>query len=185
MSNKKPNHHKKAQTEILGLAIIVVFIAIGMLFVIKFSLNKSDEGPREQFINSELASNILNSMIDTHTSCRNLDFSALLKDCAENNPGKIRCTKSSYCVNPNDSSCSINNQNQQVYSCEFITDEINQTLINFMSLMGNNRNYLFTATLAEEEIISLANGECTVWESAYQPLPTYKGALNLRFQMCK
>ena len=54
-----------------------------------------------------------------------------------------------------------------------------------MSLMGNNRNYLFTATLPEEELISLSQGKCTVWESANQPLPTYKGSLNLRFQMCK
>jgi hypothetical protein len=176
--------NKKSQTEILGLAIIVVFIAIGMLFVIKFSLNKSNESPREQFITSELASNILNSMIDAHTSCRNLDFAALLKDCAENNPGKIKCTLNSYCNNPNNEACSINNQNTQVYSCEFIEKEINQTLINFMSLMGNSRNYLFTATLNEEEIISISNGQCTVWESAYQPLPTYKGSLNLRFQMC-
>ena len=108
---------KKAQTEILGLAIIVVFIAIGMLFVIKFSLNKPEERTREQFIRSELAANILNSMIDAHTSCRNLDFAALLKDCAENNPGKVRCTISSTCIHPNDESCSINNQNKQVYSC--------------------------------------------------------------------
>ena len=183
--NKRQKTNKRAQTEILGLAIIVVFIAIGMLFVIKFSLNKPDESTREQFIRSELAANILNSMVDAHTSCRNLDFAALLKDCAENNPGKIRCTLSSRCINPDGSSCSINNQNKQVYSCEFIQNEINQTLINFMSLMGNNRNYLFTATLSEEELMSLSHGQCTVWESAYQPLPTYKGSLNLRFQMCK
>jgi hypothetical protein len=177
--------NKKAQTEILGLAIIVVFVAIGMLFVIKFSMNPSEETHREQFIRSELAANILNSMIDAHTSCRNLDFAALLKDCAENNPGRIRCTLSSECSNPNDATCSINQKTTQAYSCEYITQQINQTLINFMYLMGDNTNYRFSATLDEQELIALSHGECTVWESAYQPLPTYKGSLNLRFQMCK
>lgn len=157
--------HKKSQTEILGLAVIVVFITIGLLFAIKFMLNKPQESVREEFIHSELASNILGSTIDATTSCRGQDIADLLRDCAENNPGKVQCSEK--------------------YSCTFVEQEINNILFNFLGAMGGEKKYKFKAFLEEEVLFELKQGNCTVWESANQPLPTRKGTLNIQFQMCK
>ena len=156
---------KKSQTEILGLAVIVVFIAIGLLFAVKFIINDDSESEREEFVRSELASNLLGSMIDATTSCRNQDISHLLKDCAENNPGKISCNG--------------------IPSCQYVEQEINNIFSNFLVSIGGNKNFKFTATLDGEEMISVAQGVCSIWESANQPLPTKRGSLMLQFRMCR
>lgn len=157
--------NKKSQTEILGLAVIVVFITIGLLFAVKFMLNKPQENIREEFIQSELASNILGSTIDATTSCRNQDIADLLRDCAENNPGRIKCGG--------------------FYSCDFVEGEINIILANFLNSIGGGKKYKFKVFLEEEIIFEIRQGNCTVWESANQPLPTRAGTLNVQFQMCK
>lgn len=157
--------NKKSQTEILGLAIIVVFIAIGMLFVVKFMINQPADDTREEFIRSELANNILSSVIDANTPCRSQDISELLKDCAENNPGDIKCG--------------------DMYSCEYAEQETTLMISNFMEAMGHQKNYKFRVTLNQDTLILLEHGNCTIWESANQPLPTYKGNLNVQLLMCK
>ncbi|MBC8444232.1 hypothetical protein H8D83_01470 [Candidatus Woesearchaeota archaeon] len=156
---------KKSQTEILGLAIVIVFITIGMLFVVKFMISKKPDQQRETFIRSELASNILGSMIDVNTDCRNLDLSELLKDCAESYPGGITCSGQT--------------------SCDYSEQIINTILSNFMTNLGGNRSYQFLATTQQDDLIFIEQGNCTVWESANQPLPTYVGTLELKFHMCK
>ena len=156
---------KKSQTEILGLAVVVVFITIGLLFAVKFMLNKPSTSVREEFIQSELASNILGTTIDATTSCRGQDIADLLRDCAENNPGKVQCSNK--------------------YSCEFVEQEINNILFSFLATMGGEKKYKFRAFLEEENLFEIRQGNCTVWESANQPLPTRKGALNIQFQVCK
>lgn len=155
---------KKSQTEILGLAIIVVFIAIALLFVVKFMINSSAESPREEFIQSELASNILGSAIDATTDCRNQDIADLLKDCAENNPGSFKCGS--------------------LYSCEFAENELSRMLSGFMDAMGGGKAYKLRSFIGDNSLFEISEGNCTVWESATQPLPTRKGTLNVQFNMC-
>ncbi len=156
---------KKAQTEILGLAIIVVFLTIGMLFVVKFLVTKSPDETRETFIRSELASNILGSIVDADTNCRGHKISYLIKDCAEYYPGKIKCTGKN--------------------SCQYVEQQISYILPRFMTELGGNKNYKFIAETDEMNLFEISNGNCTVWESANQPYSIYQGSLDIRFYMCK
>jgi hypothetical protein len=159
---------KRSQTEILGLSIVIIFLSIGMLFVVKSIISKKPSQERETYIRSELASNILGSIVDVHTDCRNQDLSDLLQDCAEFYPtGSIEC--------PNGKQ-----------SCDYADTEIRTILSSFMDRLGGNKSYQFIAITPDAmDIVFIKQGNCTIWESATQPLPTLIGTINLKFNMCK
>ena len=76
---------KKAQTEILGLAVVVVLIIIATVLVAKFGFRKTTD-IRTDFVNSEEASNILNTFLKTSASqCSQLTMTELLQDCTQSN----------------------------------------------------------------------------------------------------
>ena len=159
---------KRSQTEILGLSIVIIFLSIGMLFFVKSIISKKPGQERATYIRSQLASNILGSIINVHTDCRNQDISDLLEDCAE-------CFNSPSCIN-----CPGGN------SCEYADSEIKTILARFMNKLGGNRSYQFIAIDPElMEIVEINQGNCTIWESATQPLPTLIGTIELKFNMCR
>ena len=87
---------KKAQMEILGLAIVVILILIGAVFVIRFLALKKPTEYRKGFVSSELASNMLNTFLKTVSGdCSQLTMTELLQDCAQG--------KNIICANQQDS----------------------------------------------------------------------------------
>ncbi|HLC61479.1 MAG TPA: hypothetical protein VJI52_00495 [Candidatus Nanoarchaeia archaeon] len=74
---------KKAQTEILGLAIVVVLVIIATILVVKFGFSKSTNS-RNDFTSSQEASNLLNTFLRTSApDCSKLTMTELLQDCAQ------------------------------------------------------------------------------------------------------
>lgn len=74
---------KKAQTEILGLAIVVILVVIATVLVVRFGF-KNTEDLRSDFVASEEASNMLNTFLRTTSSgCSGLTMTELLQDCAQ------------------------------------------------------------------------------------------------------
>jgi len=74
---------KKSQMEIIGLVIIVLLISLALLFFLQFSLKKADSEKRT-FTSAQLASNMINAIAKTTTSCSQKTISQLYTDCAEN-----------------------------------------------------------------------------------------------------
>ncbi|MBN1644484.1 hypothetical protein JW851_00390 [Candidatus Woesearchaeota archaeon] len=72
----------KAQMEILGLAIVVILIALALLFAVQFFLLKPVSEPSKIVKESFLAANFLNSCLGTSTSCFGRSIKELLQDCA-------------------------------------------------------------------------------------------------------
>ncbi len=73
---------KKAQTEMLGIAIVVILISIGILFIVSNALRSSGETTsKREFSEQQLATNILASMLSTTSTCQNDKISTLLIDC--------------------------------------------------------------------------------------------------------
>ncbi|MBW3022334.1 hypothetical protein KY328_05405, partial [Candidatus Woesearchaeota archaeon] len=87
---------KRGQMEVFGLAVIVILLVIGMLFMIRWVIVRPQQQARQasSYINKEMASNIvvymLNVNVDPGDVCgKNLDITDLIRDCALG--GGIRC----------------------------------------------------------------------------------------------
>ena len=77
-------HNTKSQMEIFGLAVVVVLILLAATFVVKFMINQKPADQRKNFVDSELASNMLNSFLKTTASeCSKLSMTELLQYCAQ------------------------------------------------------------------------------------------------------
>ena len=76
---------KKSQMEILGLAIVVVLILVGTIFVVKFIALKPQTNYRSTFISSQLASNWVNTFMRTSPAdCPYVsEMKDLIQDCAQ------------------------------------------------------------------------------------------------------
>ncbi len=73
---------KKSQMEIMGLVVIIILIAIGMLFAVQFLLKKPTGETAAKAEESVLAANFLNAMLSTTTECQSRTVRELLQDCA-------------------------------------------------------------------------------------------------------
>lgn len=74
---------KKAQMEILGLAIVVVLVILGMLFVIKFMSLQQPGDLRRPVVQSQTAASYITAYLKTTVpDCKGLAITDLLQDCA-------------------------------------------------------------------------------------------------------
>ena len=74
----------KAQMEILGLAIVVVIMLAAAMIYLRLSATNKDTDYRKPFTSSEIASNILNTFLDTTSrDCSQQTMTELLQDCAQ------------------------------------------------------------------------------------------------------
>jgi hypothetical protein len=69
----------KAQFEAMGLAVIVVLISMGMLFMLFFSFDKETD-VTERFGREQTAQNVVNALLDTSVEGCPLDFNGLIED---------------------------------------------------------------------------------------------------------
>lgn len=73
---------RKAQLEVLGLAIVVLLISLSLLFVLQFVVREPEQ-PRQTFTRDQLASTMVNALLETTTHCAQLTMTELLQDCAQ------------------------------------------------------------------------------------------------------
>lgn len=131
---KKILVNKKSQTEIMGLAIVVILIAFGIVFMMKYMATKKPVEYQKEYSQAELASNIINALLKTTTEdCLELSFADLYKDCGENpNGGSIDCSGG---TTPD--------------SCSYSRTQTEIVLINTLGAWG--MNYEFIAYLDEAD----------------------------------
>ena len=93
--------YKKAQTEIIGLVIIVIIITIAMLFYLSNSISNSADSNtdniKKKFIDNELSMSFVQTLVRTTIpQCNDLSFDKLIKDCGLEQ-GFIRCSGGDSC----------------------------------------------------------------------------------------
>ncbi len=138
---------KKAQTEILGLAIVVVLVIIATILVVKFGFSKS-ANTRNDFISSQEASNFLNTFLKTSASdCSQLTMTELLQDCAQ---GESICCKD------------CNNPASAVYSCGFVKSAAAAILLGTIGAEKKKYEFLACSNFNMKEI------------KCYDPIPLVK-----------
>lgn len=87
---------RKAQMEILGLAIVVILLTLVGLIVLRFFVNKEPSETRKNFVESEFAKTFLNTMLKTSSGCKKTTFQELLQVCATLE--SISCNSENSCV---------------------------------------------------------------------------------------
>lgn len=116
----------KSQMEIMGLVIIIILIAIGMLFAVQFMLKKPTGKPTAAVKESILAANFLNALLSTSTDCYERNIRELLQDCALTS-GATTCTsEGGFPMN----------------SCDYVEAQIRYILDNSIDMW--NKDYYFT-----------------------------------------
>lgn len=120
---KKISKLKKGQLEVLGLAIIVILITLGVLFVIRFIVTKEPTQLRQSYTRTEMASNMLNTLIRTDTFCRSKSITELMQDCASNPPnGSINCNGMKSCIFLNETISNITSKTLTVWGVDYEFD---------------------------------------------------------------
>lgn len=111
----------------LGLAIVIILIMVGILFVVKFTLREQTSQARTTFTSAEIASNLANTVLETSdVDCHGLSVKTLLEDCAKP---------------PSDIDCDNNNVPD---SCQYALDIIDELLKD--TLVAWERPFVFNVT---------------------------------------
>lgn len=75
---------KKAQTEIMGLVIIIVLIIMIIAFVTKLVVFDETVDYKKQFTNAQITSNMISTLLKTTSrDCNGLSMTELLQDCSQ------------------------------------------------------------------------------------------------------
>jgi hypothetical protein len=162
---------KKAQMEILGLAIVVVLIVLASLFVVRFVLLKEPDDFRGDFVQSQTASNMINTFLKTTAvDCSKISMTELLQDCAR---GEGIC-----CLN-----CYDGDTLNDVYSCQFVQDAAAEVFSETLDVW--KMKYYFLAyddqTNPEIELGSACKG---AKKSKTFPLPIDGGTMFVKLDIC-
>lgn len=156
--------NKKSQMEIMGLAIVVVLIVVGMLFVIRFMMNREAPDYRKEYVPTQLANNFVNTFLNTNArDCKGQAMKDLLEDCAQ--------ARSVYCDN-GDLSCS--------YVRGMALEVFSSTLDTW------NYDYHFSVYFNEgDEIIPSIGSECPLERKQKTfPISTDLGPLYVTLEIC-
>ena len=176
---------KKGQMEIMGLVVIIILLSIGMLFTVSYMINKKPSEAKKDFTESQMASNILSSILKTSTPgdsadllyCHKVDFTELLQDCALFN--SIICA---------------NGQS----SCEYAKDNIeimlNKTLGKWnkayrfkASKVGSRTGQTIFPNIVKEECDDDQIGPDLMYsgrKTKLRPIPLNPGTLMVQFDIC-
>ena len=85
---------KKSQMEIMGLALVVILISLGLLFAVKFTaLKPATSGARQAYTKTVKAANMLNTLLKTTSlDCPGgATITQLIQDCATAGGSQIHC----------------------------------------------------------------------------------------------
>jgi len=150
---------KKAQAEIMGLAIIVILIIIGMFFLIKF-LTIDTIDYKKQYTQAELASNMINTFLRTTSTCDGFSMTELLQNC--NQDKSIICSGES--------------------SCDYVSATAQQIFKETLDKW--NVDYEFKVFNDNDAIITLGKKCVLDKKSKLFPIPTSSGVVFVEMDVC-
>jgi len=125
---------RKAQTEIIGLVIIVIIVTIAMLFYLSFKAkpeNATQKTLYQEFAYNELATSFTQTLLETYVDDCQATMEELIVDCGSLRGGRIRCGFMSSCEKLEDVLIEIKNKTLDVWDYPYglsITFSSNQNL---------------------------------------------------------
>lgn len=179
---KSMNRSRKAQLEMIGIAIIVVIIVLGFLFVIK-SMAKPPSNVQAGFVRAHIAQDILNAMGISDANCGGIDMTELLKACVEGET-EVECGKP--CTIFNDSVRDILRDTLQVQKLPYRlraydTDDPPKSITDW-GVVGP------TAKIFQEyngcNKTSIERGYYVVKEKGWRVIPITTGDVQIMLEIC-
>lgn len=155
---------KRGQVEIMGIALVVILITIGIVFVAKYSA-KEPKKTQEEFQRRELPKTIITSIVEIRSTCNDEKMADVMQDCGF---AKQLCVE-------------FGN------SCEYLKTTLKKILDD---MLGSERfEYNYQLQLLAENRGDLLGGvqsenfetACTTFETATQPLIN---GLTLELKVC-
>ena len=170
--------------EIMGLVVIVILITLGMFFVVKFMITKQPSDVKQSYTRTEVAANILNTMLKTTAiDCYGMTVTQLLQDCAVNH-------------NIENSQALCDNQKR---SCAY-TKEIIESIFEGTLVEWGNQNFDLKVKTQEENILHCTNEDCLLSsdtdydalknaclgekEAKQSYIPTNIGVMTINLEVC-
>ena len=160
---------KKAQMEILGLAVVVVIILVAAVFAVRFGFNKPTNY-RTDFLSSEIASNMLNTFLKTTAKDCSLTMTEMLRDCAQGN--------SLCCLNCDGS------ETDRVYSCKYAESTASEIFSKTLDKWNMKYEFLAYADV-NLPLIKLGNKCSGEKESSTWPIPISAGSMYVKLDICR
>lgn len=160
---------RKAQMEILGLAIVVVLVLVATTFVVRFLVLKAPTDYRKGFVSSELSSNMLNTFLRTAAvECSQLTMTELLQDCAQS--GGAEGSGVMTCDNGDDSCKSAKSSAVRIFE-----DTLSKWEMKYRFLAYTN---------PQDPFIDIGNGCRGEKKSKLFPIPTSTTTLYTKLDIC-
>ena len=171
---KQKQFKKRSQAEILGLAVVFILIVVGILFYIKYSAKEADTS-KQEFLESNMASNMLNSVLKTTTQCKDATVNDLVQDCAY--ARAITCTAFS---------CEYGTCTATSDSCTYLSDFIKNAFNRTFDAWGEIHYYFSISNNAGVNLISPAGIVCSgEKEAEISYIPTRAGTYTVELSICK
>jgi hypothetical protein len=104
--NRKFILNKKSQTELLGFAIVVLLISVGLLFVIGFIVLDKPTDTRVAYLQKQIGTNMNDALVETTTTCRKMTVRDLYIACMDGDPNICSGTDP---LNTNTAACAYMN----------------------------------------------------------------------------
>lgn len=161
---------KKGQVEIMGIALVVILITIGIVYLAKYS-TEPPKRTQEEFQRRELPKTIITSIVEVVSTCNNEKMADVIQDCGFGT--------SMTCMDAN------NQPFAPPSSCNYLKTTLKQILDNMLGRFqysyqlrllrgepGVEEDLLDDPTLPDDGVTSegFAQNPCPAFETAAQPL---------------
>ena len=162
----------KAQMEILGLAVVVVIMLAAAMIYLRLSATKKDIDYRKPFASSEIASNMINTFLDTTSKdCLQLSMTGLLQDCAQSTG--LVCD---------------NGQN----SCDYLKETANEIFSKTLDRWKIKYEFMactsfdFKIARCEPNSVLIGAGSRCIGEKEFKlfPIPVSSGTMYAKLDLC-
>lgn len=156
---------KKAQMEILGIAVVVIIILVGTMFFYILMNPLSDRSVVLDVAKTEIGANTLNTLLRTTTTCKRLTVAELAADCVDSSA--VMC----------------NAEN----SCNFLKSQINNLLSQTLENWGIDYQFDILKQQGSEFIsaeIKIQTKTCGAKEHFEQIIPTQLTLAKISLDLC-
>jgi len=159
---------KKAQMEMFGLAVIVILVFIGMMFLLMFYMNTPETySVKEKYNDQMMAQNMVDTLLSLNTTC-SLSLKDMVKDC--------------YLYYGTDQLSKCDGFDSCTYFSRIFNNTLNRTFVYWY------KPFKMTVLGDKGTIYSYENLNCaeSVRGSAYIPLyPDLQGQMEARIDVCR